>query len=79
MTESKEVNKKRDVHAKLVLCSFKSISFLTDILVAIALVVVWASYSEIKPAVGGFLKMLATIRSRKYMLPKRKRGEVLKL
>ena len=40
MTESKEVNKKRDAHAKLVLCSFKSIAFLTDILVAIAVVVV---------------------------------------
>ena len=40
MTESKEVNIKRDAHAKLLLCSFKSIAFLTDILVAIALVVV---------------------------------------
>ena len=80
MTESKEVNKKRDAHAKFfLLCSFKSIAFLTDILVAIAVVVVSASYSEIKPAVGGFVKMLATIRSRKYTLPKRKRGEVLKL
>ena len=40
MTESKEVNIKPDAHAKLLLCSFKSIAFLTDILVAIAVVVV---------------------------------------
>ena len=41
MTESKEVTKKRDAHAKLLLCLSKSIAkFLTDILVAIALVVV---------------------------------------
>ena len=40
MIESKEVNKKRDAHAKLLLSSFESIAFLTDILVAIAVVVV---------------------------------------
>jgi len=78
MTKSNEINKKRDAHAKLLLFLSKSIAVLTDVLFAIAVVVVWASYSEIEPAVGGFVKMLAAIRSRKYLLPKRKHGEVLK-